>query len=86
MKEKILPHMHLIENAASAMRACGVTPKIVPIRGGTDGARLSFRGLPLPQSFDRRRQFFTASTSSSVFALETMTRVLITIAEGEFAK
>lgn len=48
MKEKILPHMHLIENARQAMEQIGVEPKIVPIRGGTDGARLSYKGLPCP--------------------------------------
>ena len=48
MKEKILPHMHLIENAKAAMEACGVTPQVIPIRGGTDGANLSYKGLPCP--------------------------------------
>ena len=48
MKEKILPHMHLINNAVKAMQTCGATPEITPIRGGTDGARLSFEGLPCP--------------------------------------
>ena len=48
MKEKIEPHFHLIENARKVMEACGVTPVTVPIRGGTDGARLSFMGLPCP--------------------------------------
>ena len=48
MKEMILPHMHLIENAKEAALACGVTPTVMPIRGGTDGARLSFMGLPCP--------------------------------------
>lgn len=51
MKEKILPHMHLIDNACLAMERAGVTPKIVPIRGGTDGARLSYEGLPCPNLF-----------------------------------
>ncbi|MCX4286838.1 MAG: peptidase T, partial [Clostridia bacterium] len=51
MKEKILPHMHLVENACAAMDKAGVTPKIVPIRGGTDGARLSYEGLPCPNLF-----------------------------------
>ena len=47
MKEKILPeNAHLIDNAVRAMEEAGVTPTIVPIRGGTDGARLSFMGLP----------------------------------------
>ena len=48
MKEKIAPCMFLIENAKKAMESLGVTPKVVPIRGGTDGARLSFEGLPCP--------------------------------------
>ena len=48
MKEKILPHIHIVEAAKAAMEACGVTPKVVPIRGGTDGARLSYEGLPCP--------------------------------------
>lgn len=48
MKEKIEPHMYIVERAMKAMEACGVTPKVVPIRGGTDGARLSFEGLPCP--------------------------------------
>ena len=48
MKEKILPVMHVVERAEAAMRAAGMEPVAVPIRGGTDGARLSFEGLPCP--------------------------------------
>lgn len=49
MKEKIMPeNAHLIDNAVKAMEMEGVTPQIIPIRGGTDGARLSFMGLPCP--------------------------------------
>lgn len=48
MKEMILPHMHLVEYAKEAMRELGLNAKSVPIRGGTDGARLSFMGLPCP--------------------------------------
>ena len=48
MKEKILPHFHLIETVKTAMETCEVEPLIVPIRGGTDGARLSYMGLPCP--------------------------------------
>ncbi len=51
MKEKILPHIHLVENAKLAMERAGVTPKVCPIRGGTDGARLSYEGLPCPNLF-----------------------------------
>ena len=48
MIEKIKPCFHLIENACDAVRELGLTPKTEPIRGGTDGARLSFMGLPCP--------------------------------------
>lgn len=48
MKEKIEPCMHLIENASLAVQETGLQPVTVPIRGGTDGARLSFMGLPCP--------------------------------------
>ena len=48
MKEKIRPHMELIENAKAAMEAVGVEPEIVPIRGGTDGCMLTYKGLLCP--------------------------------------
>ena len=48
MKEMILPHMHIVDRAMEAMRSAGLQPVAVPIRGGTDGARLSFMGLPCP--------------------------------------
>lgn len=51
MKELILPHKHLVDNACKAMENAGVTPKVCPIRGGTDGARLSYEGLPCPNLF-----------------------------------
>lgn len=51
MREKIEPVLHIIEKAEQAMRDVGVSPVTVPIRGGTDGARLSFRGLPCPNIF-----------------------------------
>lgn len=51
MKEKILPVFHIIDTAHEAMLELGITPKIIPVRGGTDGARLSFEGLPCPNIF-----------------------------------
>lgn len=51
MREKIDPVMHIVEIAEEAMRRAGVTPVVVPIRGGTDGAQLSFKGLPCPNIF-----------------------------------
>ena len=51
MKEMVLPHIHLVDNAKTAMQKAGVTPIVTPIRGGTDGARLSYEGLPCPNLF-----------------------------------
>ncbi len=51
MKEKILPVFHIIDTAKEAMLELGIEPKIIPVRGGTDGARLSFEGLPCPNVF-----------------------------------
>ncbi len=51
MKEVIMPSIHVINTARAAMEQCGITPKIGPIRGGTDGARLSYMGLPTPNIF-----------------------------------
>lgn len=48
MKEKLVCHMELVENAKAAMEKLGITPIVCPIRGGTDGARLSYMGLPCP--------------------------------------
>ena len=51
MREKIEPMMYIIETAQQAMKEAGITPHIQPIRGGTDGAQLSFKGLPCPNIF-----------------------------------
>ena len=51
MKEKIDPNMHVIDIVLKAMQECGVPPRVQPIRGGTDGAQLSFKGLPCPNIF-----------------------------------
>jgi tripeptide aminopeptidase len=51
MKEKVEPHYHIVEKAIKAMQQCGVVPKVKPIRGGTDGATLSYKGLPCPNIF-----------------------------------
>lgn len=51
MRDQVLPVFHVVENAKKAMEEVGVVPKIVPIRGGTDGARLSYMGLPCPNIF-----------------------------------
>ena len=51
MREQVEPHFHVVEKAVKAMEMAGIKPKIQPIRGGTDGARLSFMGLPCPNIF-----------------------------------
>ena len=51
MRDVLEKHMHIVETATQAMEALGITPKIVPIRGGTDGSQLTYRGLPCPNIF-----------------------------------
>lgn len=79
MKEKILPVMHLIDNAKAAMEAAGVQPKIVPIRGGTDGARLSYEGLPCPNLSTGGMNAHSVHEFIPVQALEKMTQVVIAL-------
>ncbi len=77
MKEKILPHMHLIENAKAAFSACGVEPRVVPIRGGTDGARLSFKGLPCPNLSTGGENFHGRFEYIPVQSMEKMVETLV---------
>ena len=81
MKPKILPHMELIENAEKAMRNVGVTPKIIPIRGGTDGATLSYKGLPCPNLSTGGANFHSIHEFVSVDSMVKMTEVLIELAK-----
>lgn len=75
MREKIEPHMYIIDRAKAAMEAVGITPKIVPVRGGTDGARLSFVGLPCPnlctggENFHGRFEYIPAEDMEKVTQL-----------------
>ena len=77
MKEKILPHFELVENAQNAFLASGVPPKTVPIRGGTDGAMLSYRGLPCPNLSTGGENFHGVHEFVSVDAMEKMTEVIV---------
>ena len=79
MKEKILPHMHVVESAKTAMTAAGVTPKTVAIRGGTDGARLSFMGLPCPNLSTGGLNFHSVHEFIPVESLNKMVEVLINL-------
>ena len=82
MKEKILPHFHLIERAENAFRANGVTPQCVPIRGGTDGARLSWDGLPCPNLSTGGYNYHGVREWIPADSLEAMTNVLVTLTES----
>ncbi len=79
MREKIEPHRHLLDAAAAAFRTQGVEPKAVPIRGGTDGAQLSFKGLPCPNLSTGGYQFHGVFEFIPVRALEVMPKVLLEI-------
>ena len=81
MKEKIEPHMHLIENAKKAFRACGVEPKIVAVRGGTDGARLSYMGLPCPNLSTGGHNFHGRFEYIPVESMDKMVETIINIAK-----
>ncbi len=79
MKEKITPHMHIIDNAVNAMKSAGVEPMIVPIRGGTDGARLSFEGLPCPNLSTGGANFHGVQEFVPIQAMEKMVEVIVTL-------
>ncbi len=83
MKEKILPHMELIENAERAMRAAGVEPRCIPIRGGTDGAMLSYRGLPCPNLSTGGANFHGVHEYIPVRSMEKMVEVLLHLMRGD---
>ena len=79
MKEQILPHMELIRNAEAAMRSVGVEPQILPIRGGTDGARLSFMGIPCPNLSTGGANFHGVHEYIPVESMEKMVDVLVAL-------
>ena len=81
MREKIEPVMHIIDVAHRAMEEVGVTPIVKPIRGGTDGARLSFMGLPCPNIFAGGMNFHGRFEFLPIRALEKASEVVVKIAE-----
>ncbi|MBV7413425.1 peptidase T [Aeromonas sp. sif2433] len=78
MRSQIEPHMHIVELAKAAMLAADVTPKIKPIRGGTDGARLSFMGLPCPNLFTGGHNFHG---KHEFIPLQSMEKAVATLVE-----
>ena len=85
MLSKIKPHMHLVENAKKAMEEAGVTPLVQPIRGGTDGCVISFRGIPCPNLFtgahNYHSRFEYVSAQEMALSAETLIRIMNRYAE-----
>ena len=81
MREKVEPVMHIVDLAHKAMEELGITPIVKPIRGGTDGARLSFMGLPCPNIFAGGMNFHGRYEFIPVRALEKASQVVVKIAE-----
>ena len=81
MKEKIDPNMHVIDIVLRAMQETGVAPKVEPIRGGTDGAQLSFRGLPCPNIFAGGVNFHGPYEFVSIQVMEKAVKVITKICE-----
>ncbi len=79
MKECILPVKHIIDTAVTAMRGLGAEPLLIPVRGGTDGAQFSFRGLPTPNLFTGGHNFHGRYEFIPVESMEKAVQVLIRI-------
>lgn len=81
MREKIEPHIYLADIATEAMKEIGVEPIVRPIRGGTDGARLSYQGLPCPNLFTGGHNFHGRFEYISVQSMEKVVELLLKIVE-----
>ncbi|MBF0760377.1 peptidase T [Dysgonomonas mossii] len=81
MREKVEPVKHVVDLAFEAMTAVGVTPIVKPIRGGTDGARLSFMGLPCPNIFAGGHNFHGRYEFIPIQSMEKAVQVIVKIAE-----
>ena len=81
MKEKIDPQMHVIDLVLHAMQDCGIAPKVKPIRGGTDGAQLSFKGLPCPNIFAGGVNFHGPYEFVSIQSMQKAVKVIVRICE-----
>ncbi|MGN1214977.1 MAG: tripeptide aminopeptidase PepT, partial [Candidatus Cryptobacteroides sp.] len=79
MREMVEPHYHIIDKAVKAMEAALIKPKIQPIRGGTDGANLSFRGLPCPNIFAGGLNFHGKMEFLPVPSMEKASQVILNI-------
>ena len=80
MREKVEPVMHIVDLAENAMKEVGVVPVVKPIRGGTDGAQLSFKGLPCPNIFAGGVNFHGRFEFVPIPSMEKATEVVVAIA------
>lgn len=85
MRKEVEPHYHIIEKAVKAMEMNGIKPKIQPIRGGTDGANLSFMGLPCPNIFAGGHNFHGKMEFVPLESMKAASRVILGILE-QFAQ
>lgn len=81
MHEKVIEHPYILEVAQQAMRDCGVEPQLKPIRGGTDGAQLSFMGLPCPNLFTGGYNYHGKHEFVTLEGMEKAVQVIVRIAE-----
>ena len=81
MREKVEPVMHIIDTALDAMKDCGIQPRVRAIRGGTDGAQLSFKGLPCPNIFAGGLSFHGPHEFLPIPSLEKASMVVVKICE-----
>jgi tripeptide aminopeptidase len=81
MREKVEPVYHIVETAIKAMEEVGVKPQVKPIRGGTDGARLSYMGLPCPNLFAGGENFHGKHEYVAVESMVKATEVMLKIIE-----
>ena len=79
MREQVEPHMHVVDNAKKAMKMAGIKPKVQPIRGGTDGANLSFMGLPCPNIFAGGHNFHGKLEFVPLESMEKACEVILNI-------
>lgn len=79
MREQVEPHYHIVEKAMKAMEMAGIKPQVQPIRGGTDGARLSFMGLPCPNIFAGGHNFHGKLEYLPLQSMEKASEVVLNI-------
>ena len=81
MLEKIKPHFHLVETARKAIEKAGLTPEDIPVRGGTDGAVLSWKGLPCPNLGTGGFNFHGVCECTTIERMDKATEILLNIVE-----